>query len=104
MSIPPEFIPIISSGMSIYSAISFFVIAGAAVMYFWWDRKEHTRLMNCIKQSIRSSAENINNTNSKVDLLFTKHDELIRDISYIKSHVAAIHESVAWVKESLKEK
>ena len=88
--------------MSIYTAIIIFFAAVGASIYFWWDRREHFRLWtytnNCIKIVQHETAE----YEKKIDTLFTKNDEMNRDISYIKEHVAGIHESVAWIKEYIK--
>jgi len=99
----PDFLPIENRGMSIITAICLFFILIGVWIYFWWDKREHARLMTYTNELSKISDKQTEETMKKVETLFHKNDELNRDLSYIKSHVAAIHESVGWIKEYIKE-
>jgi len=40
----PNFIPLEHNGMSVITAIVLFFLMSGASVYFWWDKREITRL------------------------------------------------------------
>jgi len=100
----PDFIPIEYGGMSILTAIVLFFAGIGGGIYAVWDKTEHSRNLNYTKACAELLDSQIKSVDNKVDLLFLKNEEFIRDVSYIKTHVAGIRESVAWIKDDLRNK
>ncbi|MCK5013769.1 MAG: hypothetical protein KAS66_08105 [Candidatus Omnitrophica bacterium] len=68
------------------------VVAFMAGAYFWWDRREHRRLLTYSK-------EQFNVVDEKADLLFTKSDMVNRDVSEINISMASMRETIEWIKD-----
>ena len=78
---PPEFIPIVNHGMSIFTAgIFFFMGIGSVFLYFLFKR-ELQRINTKIESQSKITADKINDTDNKVDLLFSKIDNSNSDIA-----------------------
>ena len=89
-----DIIPIENQGMSVITALVLFFMMNGYVVYFWWDRREHSRIQT-------QSAANISTVDDKVCILFDKVDRTQNDISEINTHIASIQESIEWIKKSM---
>lgn len=100
----PDFIPVELEGMSILTAFVFFFI-GLGSCFLWnLYTKEIKRIDRDIKNAVNETEAKIEDTNSKVDLLFEKIDSTNHDISEIKTHVARTDEAVQWIKRAMEAK
>lgn len=98
---PPEFIPVEMRGISIITAmILFFLITGAIIgarIYFWWDKREHSRLHT-------HTTIEADYLSDKISVLFTKFDENNKNMSDMNMHIAGMHEAVDWIKKFMESK
>lgn len=97
----PDFIPIETHGMSIFTAIIFFFLGVGMAFFYQMATRECKRINEEIKRVCKDKDEKINDTNDKVDLLFEKIDSTNRDISEIKTDIARTLEAVEWIKKSM---
>ena len=96
---PPEYLPLESHGMSVFTALTFFFIGVGSVFMYNLFRRELKRINNKIEAHSKATTEKIKDTNEKVDLLFTKIDNSNSDIADIKSNIATITEAILWMKQ-----
>lgn len=102
-----DFLNIISPetrGMSIYTALVFLFICLGFRAYFWWDKREHTRISGRTDEHAEIFDKKIKITDEKVDLLFQKVDDTNNSLTEIKTHVARTHEAVEWIKRYMESK
>jgi len=102
MTLFPPFLEVEFTPMPIVTALVLFFAGIGATGFFWWARREHQRLFDYTNNCMRILQGELLESEKKIDTLFTKNDEMTRDIVFIKEHVAGIHESVAWIKEYIK--
>jgi len=98
---PPEFIPIVNHGMSIFTAGIFFFMGIGSVFLYSLFKRELQRINTKIESQAKITTEKIKDVNSKVDLLFAKVDDTNISISDIKTHIAGMHETVKWIQKSI---
>ena len=96
---PPEFIPIVNHGMSIFTAGIFFFMGIGSVFLYSLFKRELQRINTKIESQSKITADKINDTDDKVDLLFTKIDNSNSDIADIKANIATITEAILWIKQ-----
>ena len=97
----PDYIPLEQHGMSVFTAFVFFFLGLSACFLWNLYQKDRKRIDDDRKEAIMEFEEKIDDTNSKVDLLFTKVDSTNQDISEIKTHVARTDEAVQWIKRAM---
>uniref|UniRef100_A0A6M3LXD9 Uncharacterized protein n=1 Tax=viral metagenome TaxID=1070528 RepID=A0A6M3LXD9_9ZZZZ len=98
---PPEYLPLESHGMSVFTALTFFFIGVGSVFMYNLFRRELKRINNKIEAHSKATTEKIKDTNEKVDLLFTKIDNSNSDIAKIMADIATTAEAVKWIKQFL---